>query len=109
VRLLKALDRDRRVTAVPYQKPGIPASAGLSVEECEAYVWAVTPDGRRYRGAEAINVSFGVALGTRLPHAIYKRPSVGRLQDLVYDWVAANRLRLPGDEPHCSRYPSQCR
>jgi predicted DCC family thiol-disulfide oxidoreductase YuxK len=106
---LKALDRDRRVTAVPYQKPGIPASAGLSVEECEAYVWAVTPDGRRYRGAEAINVSFGVALGTRLPHAIYKRPSVGRLQDLVYDWVAANRLRLPGDEPHCSRYPSQCR
>jgi predicted DCC family thiol-disulfide oxidoreductase YuxK len=109
VRLLKALDRDRRVTAVPYQKPGIPASAGLSVEECEAYVWAVTPDGRRYRGAEAINVSFGVALGTRLPHAIYKRPSVGRLQDLVCDWVAANRLRLPGDEPYCSRYPSQCR
>lgn len=106
---MKALDRDRRVTAVPYQKPGIPASAGLSIEECEAYVWAVAPGGRRYRGAEAINVSLGVALGTRLPHALYKLPPVSRLQDLAYDWVAANRGRLPGSEPYCSLYPSQCR
>jgi len=108
VRLLKALDRNRRVTAVPYQKPGIPASAGLSIEECEAYVWAVAPEGRRYRGAEAINVSLGVALGTRLPHTHYKLPMVGRLQDLAYNWVAANRRKLPSNEPFCSRYPSQC-
>jgi predicted DCC family thiol-disulfide oxidoreductase YuxK len=109
VRLLKALDRNRRVTAVPYQKPGIPASVGLSVEECEAYVWSVASDGQRYRGAEAINVSLEVALGTRLPHTLYKLPSVGRLQDLAYDWIAANRRKLPGNEPYCSRYPSQCR
>ena len=109
MRLLKALDRNRRVTAVPYQKPGIPASVGLSVEECESYVWAVAPDGRRYRGAEAINVSLGVALGTRLAHTFYKLPLVGRMQDLAYNWVAANRRKLPGSEPYCSRYPSRCR
>jgi len=109
VRLLKALDRNRRVTAVPYQKPGMPGSAGLSVEECEAYVWAVAPDGRRYRGPEAINVSLGVALGTRLPHTLYRLPLVGWLQDLAYNWIAANRRKLPGKEPYCSRYPSQCR
>jgi predicted DCC family thiol-disulfide oxidoreductase YuxK len=107
---LKALDRNRRVTAVPYQKPGMPGSAGLSVEECEAYVWgAVAPDGRRYRGPEAINVSLGVALGTRLPHTLYRLPLVGWLQDLAYNWIAANRRKLPGKEPYCSRYPSQCR
>jgi len=89
--------------------PGIPASAGLSVEECEAHVWAIVPDGRRYRGAEAINVSLGVALGTQLPHALYKVRPVGQLQDLTYDWVASNHVRLPGDEPYCSQYPSQCR
>ncbi len=76
---MKALDRNRRVTAVPYQKPGMPGSAGLSVEECEAYVWAVAPDGRRYRGPEAINVSLGGALGTRLPHTLYRLPLVGWL------------------------------
>ena len=105
---MKTLDRNCRVTAVPYQKPGIPASVGLSVEVCEAYVWAVASDGRRYRGAEAINVSLGGALGTRLPHTLYKLPLVGRLQDLAYNWIAANRRKLPGIEPYCSRYPSQC-
>lgn len=107
--LLKALDRNRRVTTVPYQKPGIPASVGLSVEECESYVWAIAPEGRRYRGAEAINVCLGAALGTGLPHTLYKLPLVGRFQDLVYNWVAANRRKLPGIEPYCSRYPSRCR
>ena len=48
VRLLKALDRDRRVTAVPLQKSGVPASVGLTVEECEATAWAIAPDGGRY-------------------------------------------------------------
>lgn len=109
MRLLKELDRNRRVTAVPYQRPDVPASAGLSVEDCEAHVWAVAPDGRRYRGAEAVNVSLGVALGARLPHALYKLPPVGRLQDVAYGWVAANRARLPGDEPYCSQHPNQCR
>jgi hypothetical protein len=36
VRLLKVLDRNRRVTAVPFQKSGIPASVGLTLEECRA-------------------------------------------------------------------------
>jgi len=109
MRLVKTLDRNRRVTAVPSQKPGVCASAGLSAEECEASVWAVAPDGRRYRGAEAINVVLAVALGTRFPHSLYKLPLVKWLQDLTYDWVAANRSRLPGDEPYCSQHPHQCR
>ena len=109
VRLLKALDRDCRVTAVPYQKPGAAASAGLTIEECEAAAWAVAPGGRRYRGAEAVNASLAVALGTRLPHLLYELPGIGPLQDLAYDWVAANRSRLPGDEPYCSQHPEQCR
>jgi len=109
MRLVKTLDRDRRVTAVPFQKPGVCVSAGITVEECEASVWAVVPDGRRYRGAEAINVVLAVALGTRFLHGLYKLPLVKRLQDLNYGWVAANRGRLPGDEPYCSQHPDQCR
>src|ERR671911_511646 len=109
MRLVQALDRNRRVTAVPSQKRGVCASAGLTTEECEASVWAVAPDGRRYRGAEAINVVLAVALDTRVPHGLYKLPLVRWLQDLTYYWVAANRGRLPGDKPYCSQHPYQCR
>jgi predicted DCC family thiol-disulfide oxidoreductase YuxK len=109
VRLVKTLDRNRRVTAVPSQKPWVCASAGLTVKECEASVWAAASDGRRYRGAEAINVVLAVALGTRFPLSLYKLPLVRRLQDLTYEWVAANRGKLPGDEPYCSQHPHQCR
>src|ERR671932_2523222 len=109
MRLVKALDRNRRVTAVPSQKPGVCASVGLTVKECEASVWAATSDGRRYRGDKAINMVLAVALGTRFPLGLYKLPLVRRLQDLTYGWVAANRGKLPGDEPYCSQYPHQCR
>ena len=104
-----ALDRNRRVTAVPYQKPGAPASAGLTVQQCKAAAWAVTPDGQRYQGAEAINIAISAALGTRILHGIYGLPMIKQLQDLVYDQVAANRSRLPGDEPYCSQHPNRCR
>ena len=109
MRLVETLDRNRRVTAIPSQKPGVCASAGLTINQCEASAWAVAPDGRRFRGAEAINVVLAVALGTRFPHGLYKLPLVKWLQDLTYEWVAANRGKLPGDVPYCSQHPHQCR
>ena len=76
--------------------PGVPTSAGLAVEEYERAAWAVTPEGRRYRGAGAVNLAVAVALGTNLPYAFYRLPLVKRAQDRAYDWIAANRHRLPG-------------
>ena len=108
VRLMKRLDRKQRVTVVPYQKRGVPASFGLTAEACREAAWAVTPEGRRYCGAAAVNLVVGVALGTNLPRAFYRLPSIKRAQDRAYDWIAANRHRLPGDEPHCSQHPEEC-
>jgi predicted DCC family thiol-disulfide oxidoreductase YuxK len=76
VRWIKRFDRKRRITAVPYQMPGVPTSAGLAVEEYERAAWAVTPEGRRYRGAGAVNLAVAVALGTNLPYAFYRLPLV---------------------------------
>ena len=108
VRVAKWLDREQRVTAVPYQKPGMPASVGLTAEACRKASWVVTPEGHRYRGAEAVNLAMAVALGARLPCALYRLPGIKRVQDRAYDWIAANRNRLPGDEPHCSQHPLEC-
>jgi predicted DCC family thiol-disulfide oxidoreductase YuxK len=109
VRLLKALDRNRRVTAVPFQKTGIPASVGLTVEECEASAWAIAPDGGRYRGAEAINALVAAALGTAAALLMHYLPGIRQLQDFIYSVVAFNRRRLPGDQPYCAQYPTECR
>jgi predicted DCC family thiol-disulfide oxidoreductase YuxK len=109
VRLLKALDRNRRVTAVPFQKTGVPASVGLSLEECEASAWAIAPDGSRYRGAAAVNALVAVALGTAVPLLLYYLPGIRQLQDFIYSVVASNRSRLPGDRPYCAQHPEECR
>ena len=102
------------MTVVPYQKLGVPASAGLSVEQCKKAAWAVEPGNTcgetqcRYRGAAAINASLSVALGVRLPLSFYEMPGVGWFQDRLYDLVAANRHRLPGDTPYCKAQPEEC-
>jgi predicted DCC family thiol-disulfide oxidoreductase YuxK len=111
VRLIETLDRNRRVTAVPYQKPGVPASAGLTVEQCEKAAWAVAPDGRRYRGAGAVNASFAVATSVALPLLAYSLPGFRQLEDLAYAFIAANRSRLPLPNvvPYCKEHPEECR
>ena len=110
MRLLKAFDRNRRVTAVPFQKTGVPASVGLTVDECEASAWAIASDGGRYRGAEAVNAVVAAALGTAVPLFVYSLPGIRQLQDLVYSLVASNRSRLPGDHPpYCAQHPAECR
>ncbi len=109
MRLLKALDRNRRVTAVPFQKTGIPASVGLTLQECEASAWAIAPDGSRYRGAEAANALVAAALETAAPLLLYYLPGIRQLQDFIYSLVASNRSRLPGDQPYCAQHPAECR
>ena len=109
MRLLKVLDRNRRVTAVPFQKTGIPASVGLTLEECKASAWAIAPDGGYYRGAEAVNALVAAALGTAVPLLLYYLPGIRQLQELIYSLIASNRSRFPGDQPYCTQHPAECR
>ncbi|MER3485394.1 MAG: hypothetical protein C4345_04865, partial [Chloroflexota bacterium] len=55
VRLVRALDRRSRITAIPYQHPDAQAGYGVTPAEGSASVWAVMPEGQRYRGAAAVN------------------------------------------------------
>ena len=102
------------MTVVPYQKNGVPASAGLSVEDCEKAAWAYEAGEepgeprRRWRGAGAINASLAVALGSGLPLSFYELPIIGPLQHRAYDFIAAHRGKLPGDKPYCKEHPEEC-
>ena len=90
-RVLRWLDRRGRLTLIPFQKPGTPAAHGLTVADCERVAWTVTPDGRRFSGAAAINVACATAIGTRLPWLLYRLPGIRWLQDRIYALIAHNR------------------
>lgn len=107
-RLLRWLDRRGRLTLIPFQKPGTPEAHGLTIADCERVAWAVTPDGRHFSGAAAINVGFATALGTRLPWLLYRLPGLRWLQDRIYALIAHHRSRLPGDTPYCEQHPDEC-
>lgn len=108
VRWISALDRRGRISIAPFQDAAARTAAGLSVPQCEAAAWAITPDGRRYPGAHAINLAVAVALGLPAPVWLYRVPGVRQLQDSAYAWVARNRHRLPGDTPYCAQHPERC-
>jgi predicted DCC family thiol-disulfide oxidoreductase YuxK len=78
----------------------------LSEQQASASVWWLGADGRRVRGAEAVNAALSAALGTNLPVAVYR--VTGRLQERAYAWVARNRYRLRGVTPYCTTHPEHC-
>jgi predicted DCC family thiol-disulfide oxidoreductase YuxK len=45
----------------------------------------------------------------KLPLSLYGLAGVRWAQERAYDLVAANRRRLPGDEPYCEQHPDECR
>jgi predicted DCC family thiol-disulfide oxidoreductase YuxK len=105
VQWIARLDRNRRVRFEPFQRPGVLQAYGLTAEECEEAAWAITPGGRRMRGAEAINAALAAALGIRAPLAAYRLPGVRQVQDALYAWVARNRRRFRAVTPWCVAHP----
>lgn len=91
----------------PYQGHGVLSSAGLSEQQASTSVWWLGQDGRRARGAEAVNAALSAAIGTNLPLALYRISA--RLQERAYAWVARNRHRLRGVTPYCTTHPDGCR
>lgn len=103
---LRALDRHRRLTTVPLQRPGAADLVGATPQECADAVRWRGADGATAGGAAAVNAALGVALQAGWPEILYARTRP--LQDAIYAWTARHRGRLPGITPWCVRYPADC-
>ncbi|MDG3011786.1 DUF393 domain-containing protein [Rhodococcus sp. D2-41] len=100
--VLRRIDRHGRVSARALQEPGACEYFGVDEQQALAAAWAREPDGRRHRGAGALNAALSAAVGTRLPLWVYRLPGIRAAQDAGYRWVADNRHRLPGGSAACS-------
>ena len=103
---LRLLDRRRIIDTVPFQRPGVPESLGLTREQCAASVQWRGMDGEHAHGADAIAAALSVALISDLPRRLYQHTATP--QRLLYEAIARNRHRLPGTTPWCTRYPDAC-
>jgi predicted DCC family thiol-disulfide oxidoreductase YuxK len=108
VRFVRAFDRHGRVTALPFQRPGVPEAHGLTVADCEIAAWAIAPGLAPQPGAAAVMLTLAVARNSRTPWVIYHLPILQQFQEALYALIAHFRHRLPGDTPWCDQFPEEC-
>jgi predicted DCC family thiol-disulfide oxidoreductase YuxK len=97
VKNLVRLARRGAVEAVSFQEPGqLDRFPGLTHERCMEAMHLVTPDGRVYRGFEAIVQAIATRRVLALLARIYYVPGIRQLCEGLYALVAANRYRLLG-------------
>ncbi len=106
--LLRVLDWRHRLHCLPFQVPGVPPAYGLTVAQCERVLWAISPDGNSYQGAQAASSALDALVGLPLFRFLYHCPGIGQIEDKLYNWVASNRQFFPGIRPYCERPGSPC-
>jgi predicted DCC family thiol-disulfide oxidoreductase YuxK len=106
--LLHVLDWRHRLQCLPFQASGVPQVYGLTVAQCEQAAWAISPDGRIYREAQAVSASLDAIVVLPIFLFLYQLPGIRQIEDKVYAWVAKNRRFLPGIRPYCERPSFPC-
>ncbi|NND75369.1 MAG: DUF393 domain-containing protein [Ilumatobacter sp.] len=114
-RWMRRLTSPDRVDVVAGQDIAVGERFGLDATRVASAVWAVAPGGGAdvlVGGARAIALALAVGRRARWPLMAWRTPlrllRVPWLLDRVYAAVAANRHRLPGDEPWCAAHPDRC-
>jgi predicted DCC family thiol-disulfide oxidoreductase YuxK len=92
------------------QTPGLRERAGLSKVDVARAAWTIDADGGCFAGAAAANRVLRELPGWRWFAALYAIPPVRWLEDRVYAWIAAHRVRFAraGLMPECFRPGVEC-
>jgi len=99
---LVRLGRPGEIERRSFRDPGVlDAFPGVSAEACERAMHLVLPDGRVYAGAEAAVRSLATRPLLGIAVAVYLLPGVHLATDVVYAWIARNRLRWFGTADAC--------
>jgi predicted DCC family thiol-disulfide oxidoreductase YuxK len=94
---MRRLDKGRgRLELVDYRQPGFdPGEYGLTLDQIDARIHAVTPDGRILTGMDVFRHAYR-RLGLGWLIAPTGWPLLRPIFDTLYRWFARNRHRLTG-------------
>lgn len=99
---VKRLDTHHRFDALPWQTRGLLAKVNLTEQQVSEAAWYIDADGRKHRGAGAVNAALNALGGIyRIASWVYRVPGLKQIEDVVYKWVARNRYRMPGSTDAC--------
>jgi predicted DCC family thiol-disulfide oxidoreductase YuxK len=105
---MRRLDKHDRVDVVASQQHGVIERTGVTLDEAEMAAWAVGDDGSKVGGARGVALALAVGRDSVLPTLPWKVPGMPWVLDRVYETVARNRRRLPGDTPWCVVHDGEC-
>ncbi len=80
---------------------------GLTESQTERAAWTVA-DRVSVGGPKAVGLFFAIAWNTRLPLLVWRVPGVSWVLDRIYESIARNRHRFPGQTPWCIDHPEAC-
>lgn len=92
---------------VAAQAHGVRERTHLTEDQTDRAAWTVA-DGVRAGGPRGVALFLAVAWGSTLPLLPWKLPLVPSALDRLYEVIARNRARLPGDTPWCHAHPDDC-
>ncbi len=89
------------------QAQGVRERTGLTASQAGRAAWTVSDD-VRVAGPRAVGLFLAVAWNSRVPLLVWRMPGLPWLLDRVYESIARNRHRLPGQTPWCIEHPDAC-
>jgi predicted DCC family thiol-disulfide oxidoreductase YuxK len=92
---------------VAAQAHGVRDRTGLTIEQTDRAAWTVIDDAQA-GGPRAVALMLAVAWNSKLPMLPWKIPGMPWLLDRIYEFIANNRRRLPGETPWCVAHPDAC-
>ncbi len=107
VHFIQQLDRNRTISTVAWQVPGVLEANNLTRNDVKSAAWFLEKD-QRFRGAAGINRALSKVTGCGLFWFIYSLPLIQQIEDFVYAWVAQNRKLFRGTKPYCHQENSTC-
>jgi predicted DCC family thiol-disulfide oxidoreductase YuxK len=96
-RLLLRYDSEQRIALLPLASPVAQARyPQIRPEDAQRWMHIVGPDGRIWRGADAVRLTLLLLPLGRVLGALLYLPGAMRLARPLYDWFARNRYRFGG-------------
>ena len=101
------MDRKQRVDVVAAQAHGVWERTGLIEAQTDRAAWTVAGDSV-VGGPRGVALMLAVAWNSKIPLLPFRLPGVPSLLDRLYELIASNRQRLPGETPWCLAHPGEC-